>query len=201
MTDGAATPRDLHRTPCPVGDRLILCGDLHPDEATAIEQLDQWVSLGVRGIIDCREEWSDEELVARLAPGVAYIHVGTHDHGGSQPHSWFDRGVTGARAVLDADPEAKVLAHCHMGVNRGPSMALAILLDLGWDPIEALDAIRAARPIAAVAYATDAVHWHLRRRGARAAVIVAAVEAVNAWTLANEIDTAAVIGRIRDGVR
>jgi integrase len=27
---------------------------------------------------------------------------------------------------------------CHMGINRGPSMAFAILVDEGWRPVEAL---------------------------------------------------------------
>ena len=53
-----------------------------------------------------------------------------------------------------------MLAHCHMGINRGPSMGFAILLALGWDAEEALDAIHAARPIAFIAYAEDALRWH-----------------------------------------
>jgi hypothetical protein len=40
-------------------------------------------------------------------------------------------------------------------------MVFRILLELGWDPIEALDAIREARPIADIGYATDALnHYH-----------------------------------------
>lgn len=37
---------------------------------------------------------------------------------------------------------------------------------IGWDPIEAQDAIRRARPIACVAYAEDALDWWLRAAGA-----------------------------------
>ncbi len=55
-----------------------------------------------------------------------------------------------------------MLVHCHMGINRGPSMAYACLLVLGWDPIEAMTAIRTARPIAAIGYAEDALDWHHR---------------------------------------
>ena len=48
-----------------------------------------------------------------------------------------------------------------MGINRGPTMAYRILLEYGADPIEALDIIREARPIADIGYAADALdHYH-----------------------------------------
>jgi len=52
-----------------------------------------------------------------------------------------------------------------MGINRGPSAGFAVLLRRGWDPIDAIDAIRTARPQAFVAYAEDALEWHLTRTG------------------------------------
>ena len=61
------------------------------------------------------------------------------------PDAWFDRGVAFALDAL-ARPGTKVLSHCHMGINRGPSLAYAVLLALGTDPVEALDALRRARP-------------------------------------------------------
>jgi hypothetical protein len=59
----------------------------------------------------------------------------------------------------------KVFVHCHMGINRGPSTAFAILLDQGMAPEQAFDLIRAKRPIAAVYYAEDALRADLARRG------------------------------------
>ena len=47
------------------------------------------------------------------------------------------QGVGFALAALE-DPDAQVLAHCHMGINRGPSMAYAILLATGMEPVAAL---------------------------------------------------------------
>jgi predicted protein tyrosine phosphatase len=98
-----------------------------------------------------------------------------------------------------ADPNRRIVVHCHMGVNRGPSMGFAILLALGWDPIEALDAIRAARPIARVLYADDAISWWLRRNGASAADVSAGISAVQRWHYDNPLDTSWVISRIRLG--
>ena len=40
-------------------------------------------------------------------------------------------------------------------------MAYRVLLEHGWDPIDALDAIRESRPIADIGYARDALdHFH-----------------------------------------
>jgi dual specificity phosphatase 3 len=111
-------------------------------------------------VLDTRVEWSDEEFVAEHAPDIVYGWIGTDDDGDTKPDEWFDAGLAfSADALSDAD--AILLVHCHMGINRGPSMAYRILLESGWDPIEALDAIREARPIADIGYAGDALnHYH-----------------------------------------
>ena len=85
------------------------------------------------------------------------------DAGQRVPGEWFDVAVDWALAAIEGG--GTVLTHCHMGVNRGPSLGFAVLLEQGWDPIEALDAIRTARPIAWVAYAEDALRWHHERVG------------------------------------
>jgi protein-tyrosine phosphatase len=147
---------------CPVTDQIIISGDLSEDPAVAAEQIDGWERVGITHVLDTRSEWSDRDLVADQAPGLVYGWIGTDDFGLAQPDEWFDAGVAFATEAL-IDPDAVVLVHCHMGINRGPSMAFRILLELDWKPIEALDAIRNARPIADVAYAGDALeHFHRR---------------------------------------
>jgi len=148
---------------CLLTDQIIISGDLSEDPAVATEQVNHWERVGITHVLDTRSEWSDEEVVADLSPGIVYGSIPTDDHGGPQPDGWFDAGVTFAEEAL-IEPDAVVLVHCHMGINRGPSMAYRILLELGWDPIEALDAIRKARPIADIAYAGDALD-HFHRRG------------------------------------
>ena len=44
-------------------------------------------------------------------------------------------------------------------------MAYAFLLERGWGVVEALDLLRNAPPIAAMAYARDALRAHCRRHG------------------------------------
>lgn len=189
-------PARWHRVLSRVGDRLIVTGDLDADSARALDQLDEWVDAGVTAIVEVRGEWSDDALVAAHAPGLDYIWAGTHDGGFGQSDRWFDTVLERLRPHLD-DPTAVVLTHCHMGVNRGPSMALRILLELGWDAVEALDAIRAARPIAAAIYAADAVdHFH-RRNGSSTTVRLADVRRVAGWLEAHPIDVAWIVSRIR----
>jgi len=185
-----------HRELCEVTDWLYLCGDLPPNPDLAAAQLEIWRAAGITDIVDVREEWSDEELVAEIAPEIRYHHLGTHDNGGTQSPRWFAEGLEALHTAL-ADPYAKILVHCHMGINRGPSMGFAFLVDQGWRPVEALAAIRAARPIAAVAYATDALAAHHRRREVGTEHAAAQHREVRAWMSANDIDTATVIRRIR----
>ena len=140
--------------------QLIVSGDLAEDTDRAIQQLRGWQQAGVTHILDLRYEWSDEDLVAEHAPSVVYCSAPTDDDGRRQPDEWFNAGIVFAIEAL-AHPQSVLLVHCHMGVNRAPSMAFRIMLELGWDPIEALDGIRDARPIADIGYAADALnHYH-----------------------------------------
>jgi dual specificity phosphatase 3 len=144
---------------------LLIGGDLEvfdPDLATS--QVQELVTVGVTDIVDLRLEWNDAAWVAEQMPYLRYVHLRVDDAGQRMPDAWFD---TGTDLILNRlqDPQARVLVHCHMGVNRGPSMGLAVLLAQAWDPLEALDAIRTARPVAYIGYAEDALDWWLRRNG------------------------------------
>jgi dual specificity phosphatase 3 len=156
------SPAALHRALCEVDSWLVLSGDLHPDRELAQQQVAEYRQMGITHIIDCREEWDDEELLAELAPEIRYWNLGTHDDGGFQPDTWFDAGVAAYRQAM-ANGEAKILVHCHMGVNRGPSMALRLMLEHDPEalPEDCVIAIRRARPIARIHYAEDAARHHL----------------------------------------
>lgn len=108
------------------------------------------------------------------------------------PDAWFDRGVAFALDAL-AQPGTKVLSHCHMGINRGPSLAYAILLALGTDPVEALDALRRVRPIANAWYAEDALDWWHRRNGTPETVRHSDRRRVAAWRAAHPLDVVRII--------
>ena len=179
-----------------VTTRVATGGDLPADEAGALADLADLTAAGITHVIDNRLEWNDEAFVAFHAPAVHYLHNGVDDAGQRMPDSWFDRGVAFALAAL-TDPKARVLAHCHMGINRGPSMTYAILLALGTDPVEAIDAIRRARPIAAVGYAEDALDWWHRRSGASDTDRRRNHRRLAAWHSAHPIDVVRIIRRLR----
>ena len=135
-----ASPSRWWREVCPIaGTRLVISGDL-PGWGTQFgEHLQRWVTAGVTHIIDVRDEWNDANAVRELAPAIVYHWLGTDDDGYGQPDAWFDAGVDAALDCM-ADPTAVAMIHCHMGVNRGPSMAFAVLLAMGWHPVAAIEA-------------------------------------------------------------
>ncbi len=181
-----------------VTPRLAVGGDLdYFDRQIAYRQLTELIDAGITHIVDARFEASDEDFVVEFAPHVAYLHHGMDDAGQLVPGEWFDVAVG---FVLDAleDPDAVVLTHCHMGINRGPSLGYAVLLAVGWDPIDALDAIRSARPIAAIGYAEDGLAWHHDRTAASQHQRLADRERLAQWRIDNHIDVETIIRKIRD---
>src|SRR5699024_5282248 len=96
-------------------DTLWTGGDL-PDGKGASAELARWVDSGIGVIIDCRVEWSDEDLVAQFAPQLRYVHLGIDDIGARVRQDWFDELLEAAEPRPD-DPAPGVLVHCHMGIN------------------------------------------------------------------------------------
>lgn len=181
-----------------VAPGLWIGGDLATHQPTlAAVQLRKIAGLGITTIVDCRLEWNDEDWVSSAEPWLDYHWLGVDDAGQRMPDAWFGTGTAIIRDALEAG--GTVLTHCHMGINRGPSMGYAAMLTLGWDPIEALHAIRAARPIAYVAYAEDALDWWLRQTAAGRAVRDTARTRLGEWRRQNHLDLAGVIRRVRLG--
>jgi len=177
-----------------VTDVLAVGGDLAYDVDTAAAQAMDLVAHGVTHVLDVRHE-ADDEAFWQLIPEVTYRWDGIHDAGQRLPFDWFDRVVCWAsRAIADG---GVVLTHCHMGINRGPSAGYAVLLGLGWHPVEALTAIRSARPIANVWYAEDALEWHFDRTSASASQRRATLARVARWREENPLDVVRIIRRIR----
>jgi hypothetical protein len=181
-----------------VTDRIATGGDLPQFWEDAAAGVRTWQDLGITHVIDNRQEWTDEELVSRLAPEMRYLYNGVDDAGAGQPDHWFDDGVAWARDAL-SDPYAKVLIHCHMGINRGPSLTYAVLLDQGFEPIDAIDTIRTARPIAGVLYAEQALDWFHRRNDVDPAQRSEDCRRLANWRRANWIDVVCIIRDIRRG--
>ena len=119
-------------------------------------------TLGIRAVIDLREEECDDELeLARH--GIAFLHLPTPDTLAAR-QNMLDQGVAFAREHMSAG--ARILIHCQHGIGRSALLALCVLVDLGHEPMAAL--ARAKDRRAAVSPSHDQylgwAEW-LRRHG------------------------------------
>ena len=196
-TDTVLDPSVWWRTLCFVTDQLVVTGDLHARRDLAEKQLDDWSAVGVSHIVDVREEWNDAAFVNDRHPEITYLHRPTHDNGGRQDDEWFTSGVSAIVDAISADSNNIVVVHCHMGVNRAPSLAFAALLEMGWTVEKALNSIRKARQIVGILYAEQAVDWFARRHHICSSEHVELRRSVRQWLAANSVDSRWVISRIR----
>ena len=179
-----------------VTDFLAVGGDLDLyDDDLAARQAFYLLSAGVTHVLDVRLE-CDDAVLWSLFPEVTYSWDGIDDAGQEVPDEWFERIVGWALAAL-ARPGSRLLTHCHMGINRGPSAGYAVLLGLGSDPVAAIDAIRSARPDANVWYAENALRWHHHRTGADESVRQADRARLAAWRDRHPLDVVRVIAERR----
>ena len=115
--------------------------------------VDELVAQGCTHVIDCREEFDDTALLSQHA---SCLCIGVPDDGQPKPPEWFKKGIDFALTALSY-PNARVLVHCAGGINRGPSMAAAILMAWGLTPALAEQVIRSARPQVGLRYLPDAI--------------------------------------------
>jgi predicted protein tyrosine phosphatase len=89
----------------------------------------------IRAIVDLRGEDRDDESMLRSA-GIDFLHLPTPD---LQPATaqMLDRGVEFVRAHIQRG--GKVLIHCQHGIGRSALLALCVLVDQGWEPLQALE--------------------------------------------------------------
>ena len=118
-----------------------------PDDVAALK------AAGITAVVDCRGEFDDTPLLA--GSGMGYLWDGTADDGQPKPPSWFAPALAFALPLL-AQPGQRVYCHCAAGVNRGPSMAAAIMIASGFTSADAAAVIRQARPQVGLAYLQDA---------------------------------------------
>ena len=175
-------------------DGLWTGGDLPTDIDEAVGHVNDWLHTGIETVIDCRHEWSDEDFVAAVAPAIRYVYLGIDDAGQRIPDRWFDSVLNASEAAADGGGN---LVHCHMGINRGPSAAFALLIARGHPPVEAIALIRSRRPIAAVGYAEDALGWWHRRSGADTSRRRQDEQALREWRRDHPHDTVRIIRSIR----
>lgn len=188
-------PKDWWRRVCWVNSRLAVSGDLPEDSADALEHLSYWEAEGITDVLDLREEADDSDFIEALSD-IRPHRFGIDDDGSARPDQWFD-AITKCAAKVLSHPNRRILVHCFMGVSRSPSALFAIMLTQGWGAVQALDAIRTARPIAGILYARDAVNWWSRSSGHTRLETLRHEREVSTWLDENRIDIGEIIRRIR----
>jgi predicted protein tyrosine phosphatase len=89
---------------------------------------------GIRAVIDLREEDCDDEQLLQLA-GIELLHLPTPDQF-SPSEQALERGVQFARGHIERGN--RILIHCQSGIGRAPSLALCVLVELGFEPLDAI---------------------------------------------------------------
>lgn len=189
------SPLAMWRRICWVDEQLAVSGDLPYNRVEALEQLRTWEQNGITDVFDMRGEADDSRFIHRNSDVITSHWFGVDDAGTPRDDAWFESFVDQALDVLE-DSERKILVHCHMGVNRGPSALYAIMLSLGWDHVGALRVIRDSRPIAGIIYAPEAVNWFARSSGFDSSQSQQMEDDVTDWLRRNDLDLAYVIRSI-----
>lgn len=165
-----------------VAPRIYVSGELQGWGDEAIRHLGGWVAAGIRTYVDLRE-YDDLDFIAEHSPHIRCHRLGVHDDGATKDHAWFETGSRIVNAALEEE-RGNVLIGCAMGVSRSTSMAFAVLMSRGYSPIDALNAIFEARPVATFTYAIDALNWWHEREGVSAGAAARTKADVVRWLAA-----------------
>ena len=109
----------------------------------------------------------DEEPAVAEAYGDDILKLNLKDDGDDQRFAALVPEVVAfVRRARAADPNAVVYVHCKSGVNRAPSLAMALLISLDRATfVEALAAVRAARPSCRPKYVQAVATYEARELG------------------------------------
>ena len=117
---------------------LAVGGCFAPEKARALS-----AEHGIGAVIDLRSEDRDDEDGLRRE-GIQLLHLPTPDLEAANVET-LDRGVRFTREQMESGK--KVLIHCQHGIGRSALLALCVLVDEGWEPLEALGHAKDVRSV------------------------------------------------------
>ena len=98
---------------------------------------------GIGCVVDLRAEACDDEMVLRRH-GLSFLHLPTADTCAVTPAA-LHRAVAWVSRALNSG--ARVLIHCEYGIGRSPLLALCVLIDRGFTPLEAMNLVKDTRAL------------------------------------------------------
>jgi protein-tyrosine phosphatase len=101
------------------------------------------LSHAIRAVVDLRAEDCDDQAVLGAA-GIDLLHLPTPDLEPAS-HEHLDKGVDFVRERMRRGE--KVLVHCQHGIGRSALLALCVMVDDGWEPLQALEHMKDRREI------------------------------------------------------
>lgn len=127
----------------PHPDLSWITADLAVGGAVAAGAAADLAELGIGAVIDVRSEACDDAAELKAA-GLRFLHLPTEDLA-AVDQTKLDRGVAFARNVHRGG--RKLLIHCQHGIGRSALVALCVMIDRGWRPLEALARAKNARAL------------------------------------------------------
>jgi len=100
-------------------------------------------AYGITAVVDLRAEDRDDDDALRAA-GIELLHLPTPDLEAAVVPV-LDKGVAFVSGQLERG--GKVLIHCRHGIGRSPLLALCLLVDQGWEPLDALERAKVCREV------------------------------------------------------
>jgi protein-tyrosine phosphatase len=141
-------------------ERIVISGVPTPEAIRVLQE------EGVTHVVNCRANAqmiiSQDLAVERAVFGPANVaKAAMWDSGYPRPPRLWADAVRFAATVLDGDPSARVLIHCHQGRRRSVMVAYAVLRLRGRSPDEAADTIARHRLEAVLvpAYQDSVERW------------------------------------------
>jgi Dual specificity phosphatase, catalytic domain len=132
-----------------------------------IQEAAALLERGIARVVDVRSECCDDEEVLRTH-GVLLLSLPTEDRC-AVSQEMLDDGVAWVRAQLAGGH--RVYIHCEHGIGRSVLLTLCVLVDLGFEPLEALVHVKRSRQKASPSpEQLEAFRTWVSRRGDRFAV-------------------------------
>jgi hypothetical protein len=121
-----------------ITEYLAVGGSFPPERTEHLAQ-----ALRVAAVIDLRSEDRDDETLLQHH-GMGFLHLPTDDHGAITPAMIAD-GIAFALPYLARGE--RVLAHCEHGIGRSATLALCIMVESGFAPLDALELAKDKRAL------------------------------------------------------